>query len=375
MERNGFIGNGLLLKKQKMAKFPFTLISSKIPLNVNLMFKLLAITILANSYLYNTSLKLPFLDILNEISDPSFILWTAILITMIGLFLMFINLFPSIGGFMVSLTIFISILWCRPCYADSRMYIFSLLILLTLYQKDYGIKILQIQVIILYFGSGLNKLFDLDWLTGVYIDNWLTKTLDSSLYKTLTTLTPTLMVAKFMSWSVILVEIVISIFFISKKYYKTAIWLGVFLHSSSMIVTNSVFGSFVAGVFISYLAYINWPNQIIISLPNSRNLNYISKLHSFLNFKNFYKINTTPISYGIKCSINNKEYSNFTAIQQILLYHPIFYFFIVGLILFPGLGYNWVKGIFFILISILMIPIVGKIIDRFILLAIKNKSN
>lgn len=345
----------------------------KHPISIDLIFKLLALTILFNSYLFKNEIKLPFIDIFNKVKDPSILLWMVSVATIVGTIAMLFNIAPRLGSGIIAIAMMVTVLGCRPCYSDSRMYMISLLILLALYDTKFGMTFLRIQVIILYFGSGLNKLFDTDWLTGIYIDNWLTYILDSSFYKVVSSHFSDMSLSKFMSWSVILIEIGIALCFTKKKYYSLAIFLGILLHSSSIILTNGVFGSFIASAFISYLAFMNWPDKAYLMLPYSKLSKYIIKYQVLLDPYQIIKIKINANGNRIESIINENKYSNFSAIQHIILYFPIFHFAIIGLLVMPAFGYNWVKGIILIFLAFLMLPMMDKTINHFLKYIYKRK--
>lgn len=336
-----------------------------LPTNIDLMLKLIVLLPIPLPYLYKNRPNLPFLDFITEIDTSHLNIWFICIsiLTIIGVIITLFNIAPRFGGGLILISLFTNMIWCSPCYADSRFYLFSILLLLVLFQKNYGIKILRWQVVILYFGSGLNKLLDQDWQTGIYINNWLGYQIQSQLYIDISNLLPELLLAKVISWSVIAIELLMSWFFTKKSYFKMAIWLGLIMHGSSVILGNGIFGSFVVTVMISYLAFLEWPKTIVLSLPKTRLSYLIKKYAVFLDPYNKFKIQVASTFQEIELQIDNNKFVNFQALKKAIMYTPAFYFGLITIFIMPGFGYNWLKGVFLLLLTGLSLPITGKMID------------
>lgn len=327
---------------------------TQFPITTDLIFRLLAVNVLGNSYLYADDYKLPFFDVFQNIIALPHLSIVLSVIVLMGVFLMLLTKFPRVGTLLIITSMSIIIFGCRACYADSRLFIFSLMILLTLYQKVTGLLFIRLQVVVLYFGSGMNKLFDADWHSGQYIDNWLGHQLEFGGYLKLSSILPSLVFAKIVSWSVILFELFMAFCFTRKRLYMIGIWLGVILHSGSMIAANSVFGSFVAGSFIAYLAFLEWPNNITITLTSIKGY---KALHKMIRIIDPYRVIKVELGDAKLVAINNRTYVGFRAFQLVLLYCPACYLLVIGMIVAPGFGFDWIKGVAIMIIACLMLPI------------------
>ncbi|MEO1652369.1 MAG: hypothetical protein AAFU64_02390, partial [Bacteroidota bacterium] len=276
---------------------------------------------------------------------------------LLGSILILFNLRPRIGSALLALSILLTILSCRPCYADSRMYFFSLFFLLSLFQKGYGGKLLQWQVIILYFGSGANKLFDLDWQSGQYIDNWLTYKLEAFPYLFLDAFFPPLWLAWLISWSVILIELTTATLLMAReKYHQLALGLGILMHSGSVIVVNDVWGSFVAGVLLSYLAFIPWPKRIKLILPPNRLSRWLMKYPFLIDPYEKIEFELREDISRILLERDQRRFSGLEALRAVILYCPVFYLLLVAFVLSPAAGFHWVKGFALMGFVFLMLP-------------------
>ena len=155
-----------------------------------------------------------------------------------------------------------SIVSCRPCYADSRFLVFCTLFLLTVGQGMGTLRLLRIQVVILYVGAALNKTFDVDWQTGIYLDYWLSTVVHFDPYIQLKALRPNMLFAKLLSWSVILSEWVMALTFLHRRHFQIGVAIGLIVHGCSVIIAGHLFGSFVLCALIGYLAFLKWPEEI-----------------------------------------------------------------------------------------------------------------
>ncbi|WP_344930773.1 hypothetical protein [Aquimarina addita] len=335
----------------------FTIKKNQYPVNIDLIFRLIVILPLFQPYLFRTTLQLTFFDFFNTIHHPQLVVWTLAGMIIIGVLLTFFSIAPRLGCAFIAFGLFITMVSCRPCYSDSRFYIFSLLLLLILYQKKYGIQLLRLQVIVLYFGSGINKLFDIDWQTGQYIHHWLGYKLNFLMYTELSKRLPNLILAQFISWMVIGIELGMALLLTKKAYFRLAIWLGIVLHSISVVIANHAFGSFVAAVLISYIAFLEWPRHMFLYAPESKITRLLVKHHKIIDPYQKIHMILTPSNTNIILDLDHKKYTGISAIQQVILYCPIFYFLIILFALVPGFGYDWIKGAVLILISFLMLPV------------------
>ena len=68
-----------------------------------------------------------------------------------------------------------------------------------------------------------------------------------------------------MCWTTILAELVILPFcLLIPRLRVSGIWIGILFHSVALWLAETDFGAFYGGVLISYLAFINWPKNVLV---------------------------------------------------------------------------------------------------------------
>jgi len=331
--------------------------SSNLPVNISLMAKLLAIVVLLNPYLYFVDRKLPFLEIINLLGEPTQLKIVLLVLVFGGSLLILSGYFIKWGCLLIAFSILITELSCMPCYADSRMYIFCLFFLLSLFKDSYSLWLLRCQIVLLYFGAGLNKLFDLDWQSGQYIEYWIGIYIIE--YKNVSSLLPNLVLSKIISWSTILIELSLAFFFINKRFFIHGVLLALFLHGTSVFIVQHTFGSFIPGVAISFLVFIEWPKKINIEMPNNSFYNILGWFLSKTDVYNIFTLNQSDHKFNMEVYINGIMYVNWRAVQLILFYNPLFYLILVCLLLFPYISAT-IKGICILMLALNLIPWLNK---------------
>ncbi len=327
-----------------MIRLQTKLSESPLPVNVDLIYKLLAFNVLGNSYLYIDEFKLPFLSWMQDFIALPHLSVVLTSIVMLGVALILITNQPKLGTLLIFASMLVIVLGCMPCYADSRFYLFSMLLLMTLYDKKSGLLFIKLQVIILYLGSGLNKLFDPDWQSGQYIHNWLGHQLSFDGYIKAAALLPDMVLAKIISWSVITCELFMAFCFSRKSFNMIGITLGLIFHTGSILAANSVFGSFVAGAFISYLAFIDWPKKITLVLSTDKKIRKLARIIKWVDPYRIMQLEQNGSARTPIVIINEQRHKGLKAVRQMLLYTPMFYLLVILFVLAPGFGYDWLKA-------------------------------
>lgn len=324
----------------------------------------MAITVFFNSYLYQIDLKLPFLTSIYEIERHIELPLLIKTITLSGISLILFTRHLNFGSAFITIGILLAILGCKPCYSDSRVYTFCIFFLLTFYNRDIGTRFLRLQIIILYMGTGVNKLLDPDWQTGLYIDNWLLNKIEHPIYLHAATIFDNMILAMFLSWCVISIEILIALCFTNKKLFGIGILLGISLHTGTIFSSNGVFGAFIISVFISYLVFIEWPKEITIIFPKRRIMDLLIKNYYLIDpFKKIH-FKSSLDSKKLEIHFNDKIFNGWKAFQYSLIFSPISYFTLLGLFIFPDFGFTWIKGVLIILGTSFVVPILIKDVEN-----------
>jgi vitamin K-dependent gamma-carboxylase-like protein len=289
---------------------------------------------------------LPFFDLVRP-----FELFPVVLhiLFIFGSFFVLFNRYVRTGCLMVGLAVIIAILAARFEYRNHAVFASFILILIGLHNERHCFALIRLQVAIVYFGAGLNKVLDPDWLNGQFFEFWTHGRLKHAPFMLIASYFPPMMLSQLFSWVTIFLEFSVAIGFLIPRLYILSIWLGIFLHGSIMIFTvdseylRGLFDYFFPVAAASYLAFFKWPEatgnmQYDPRHPFSLWLKKASKWidwDRFFNWEVFSKPSDAGVNHPyLQLKVNGKNYENFKAIQVFLLLNPLTYFMLVSGFLF-----------------------------------------
>lgn len=274
MEENNKNGDMNRLELNKSSYLPWKITGQELPANILLMAKLMLALLLFHGFFGKIKDPfLPFLPILesfNQINGLFEILMRASFV--IGASMLVFNIRPKKAIMALGLIILLVLLSSKTLFRNHIFIVACVYLIVGFTQKKYIQLALIIQVAILYFGASFNKMMELDWWSGQFIHNWLAEARGNIIYIKVSSLMPEMWLAKLMSWSSILVEFLIAVLILSKKWRSTAIWMLIIFHFGMFTILAFRFGHFVQDLFILLIAFIDWPEQgINKSIANSKN--------------------------------------------------------------------------------------------------------
>ncbi|MGE0268103.1 MAG: hypothetical protein AB7S78_06590 [Candidatus Omnitrophota bacterium] len=207
-----------------------------------------------------------------------------------------------------------------------------------LHRKGENPWLIRLQVSLVYFGSGLNKLLDPDWLSGQYFEYWMHEIIINKKYIMAASYLPPMLLSKLMGWLTIIGEFVISVFLTSKRYYSLAIWMGICFHTTALVMTWMDYGIFTIAILMSYLCFIRWPEMIEITVNPDRSLhillkNILSRMDC--DKRIIWREATDPT---LSVTVNKIIFRGFIGFKKIVLYSPVFYF-LMAILLSGTQGY------------------------------------
>lgn len=182
---------------------------------------------------YNTSF-LPFLSLFEAIPGFVFKLASAaLLLSVLPPFLLkrYYRFSAFIAG---GITLFF-ILSSKTIFSNSFTFVACLLLLIGLSRSNAYLY--RIQISLLYFGAGINKLFTADWLDGAYIDNLLRNIYEVSLYSNVVQ-ADQLFIAELIGMAVIVIELALAVSVLFPKLTQFTIYAGLLFHGGMLIVTS-----------------------------------------------------------------------------------------------------------------------------------------
>lgn len=239
---------------------PFRVGGTALPPSLLLMAKIIAVVFVLSGQV--AALHQPFLAFIPGLDQAAAsipiapALQVAVVVAAIALVF---NRYVRTACLIIGAVILFSILSSRMYYQNNRLYAGLVLLLLGLYHRDIGARLVQLQVILMYFGAALNKLLEVDWRNGHFFATWAAVSPYHTLYSSAAHLLPGAWLYILMGWSVILVEFVIAAAFAIPRFRPFAIWLAVGYHTSLLVVAGRTFGLFWFSLLASYLAFVELP--------------------------------------------------------------------------------------------------------------------
>lgn len=229
-------------------------------------------------------------------------------------------------------------------YRNAKVFVGLLLFLTGLQEKGKPPWMIWWQLAIMYFGAGLNKLFEADWRTGQYFDYFLTHIYESQAYQLIRHALPGLWVARLMCWSVIGLELAAGVMFTIGRLRPTAVWLAACVHVGAALLVAGDYGIYVAAVLASYMSCLPWPSVLDASVDPASPWRVAKPIFGGLDQDHKVRWTTrkeSPPSLVVRSG--HREWADWSALGWLILWTPAFYFAaMIVLTAFSGAGRVWV---------------------------------
>jgi hypothetical protein len=242
-------------------RHPLNIYGTALPPNLLLMAKLIVVLLLVKGYFYKIhSPFLPLVPVFEYVPWPYAFrigLQSVFVVASIALLL---NVRVRTAAFLVGLVFLLVPLVTRGSYTNGLFFCASMLMLTAFHHNAMSEWLLKMQIVIMYFGSGLNKLLLEDWRTGQYMDYWLRHVKPSSLYESLAGMMSPMLLAKLLCWGTIGVELFLVGALLYRRSYGIAVALGFLFHVISLAFAGHDFGAFGPAMLAAYLVFFRWPS-------------------------------------------------------------------------------------------------------------------
>ncbi len=326
-----------------------------LPVNVLLVAKLFVLSLWFKGYLrHGPRRTVPFIEKLGEVGTEHQFSDVMLGMIFVGVIMLFSNTKVRFAVFLIGLALLLRVFGNMSAFANSRLYGACFLLLIGVYELRWGIWLLRWQVLLLYFGAGLNKLLDPDWLSGVYFESWMHDKLQHETYVWASAMFPPMLLSRFLGNLCIVLELGIFVAFLRTQWYRYAIWLVVFFHGAALLLTDEDFGSFFSTILISMLVFAEWPDRVEVITGTDRAKPVIQLLKR-LDFTNMYSW-TSSGNVGLRVRTNNRESTGFRAVQDIFFWNPLSYFFAVTMLTMPNGELLWIRNFAFVLFVLFAVP-------------------
>ena len=233
----------------------------ELPTNLVIMVKAIAIALLlTRHFLLLPDPFLPFIPGMDLIPGAWF--QRSMQVLMVGgAFALLFNVRIRLSSFLIGMSLLLSVVASKAYYGNNKTFCGLMLVLAALHQPGRSPWILRLQLAVVYFGAGLNKVLDPDWRSGIFMHNWAANRLHQPAFLALEPLLPPLVLAKLMGWFTIVTELALSVLLLLRPLYPVAIWLSILLHSGMLLFTGSTFTLFFYGMTAAMLAFVDWPSE------------------------------------------------------------------------------------------------------------------
>lgn len=162
-------------------------------------------------------------------------------------------------SFCAAALIFTGMLSTRFYFSNNKTFAGCLFFLASLMRKNDEPVFIRWQLVIMYFGAGLNKILTADWLNGIYFDYLLGELKPQEWYIWLQGMFPERWLGTGMAWATIVTEFTLAVLFLRRRWMAAGAWLAVYFHGSALLMSQSDYGIFTASLFSSYLIVLGWP--------------------------------------------------------------------------------------------------------------------
>lgn len=243
---------------------PLALSTTELPAAVVLLAKLATLCFLLESWRQLPAPYLPFLPVLDHLLLPAVVVQRVLqLILLAAAVALLCNQRVRSAALVLGIGMFFALMASRGWFENNRTYLTCLFVLigLTPAGRDRTPWLLRAQVIVLYFGAGLNKLLDPDWRSGQFFGNWMTHILHYHPLLLLNSVLPGGILWVLLGWLTICGEFGLAVGFTIPRLRSAAMVVGILFHTALLMVTGRSFGMFFYLAPISYLAFITWPTS------------------------------------------------------------------------------------------------------------------
>jgi len=323
---------------------------------------------------------LPFISALDPFAGSPAFAFGLQAVFVASAFLLLFNRWPRASALAMGLAVLTAVVSSKAYYGNNKLFAGSLLALTGLYHPRLGPWIIRLQLVIVYFGAGLNKALDPDWHSGQFFHNWAGARLEQPLYLWANQFFPPLVLGKLLCWSAIVTELGLAAAWLIPRTWPVAIWVSLLFHASLLELTGTTFNMFFYAMEAAMLAFAVWPRELIVIFDGDCGIcNRIRERMARVDFDGAFTWRPLQSGIGDRFGIpraaleerlhlaaDGRISSGFRACKLILLYHPAFYLVLTLLLAAPGTAAwaGWWRRILVALTLAFFFPLFNPIGER-----------
>lgn len=311
---------------------PFKYDGTDLPPYLLFMVKLLTLALIGKGYIQGLPQPfLPFFPFFDHLPG----LWFQIVLKVafiVAAILLFTNQKVRISCFVLGSVFLIGTLSARPYYSNAKVFCGLIYILTALSENKGRPWLIHLQLIVVYFGSGINKVVDVDWRTGQYFDHWMVHVIHARSYEFLSNLFSNEIVSKALSWQTIIIEIIVlPVMLFFRKWQAIGVWVGIVFHSVAFWMSGLSFGVFFPAALISYLSFApGSPGVGVYGWGNNAMDRALKKLLQVFDQDGRYLFlskQDTVAPTGVVINLRDKKgwWYSINQWRLLIVYHPLTY--------------------------------------------------
>ncbi len=332
---------------------PLRCTGTALPPAVLLMAKLIALCLLLTNHARSLPEPfLPFLPVLDYFDPRLFrrALWVVYVGSATALLF---NRWVRTSALLLGSSFLLALMASKLYYSNHKVLCGVVLLLTGLQRPGQDPWMLRYQVVIVYFGAGINKLFDADWRSGQFFEFWAVESLRQPWYTLAAGWLPPMALSQFMGWLTIITELALAAGFLMRRFWPYAIWGGILFHSGLLLFTSSTFTMFYFAMLATFLVFAPWPQSRVLVLFDgdcgfcNQTKNWLEKFDfdrrfDWQPFQNGggqpWGITDAALQKRLHLVAGEKIYAGFAACKMMLLYNPVFYLATAALLAAPPLA-------------------------------------
>jgi hypothetical protein len=260
---------------------PLVCVGTPLPPPVLLAAKLMVVFLFVADYVpLRPDPFVPFLGIFDSIGPDSW-LWPGLHAALVGSSIaLMLNRGVRVSSFAIGFVVLVSILSSRRFFANSPFLFAAALMLIGLQNGGRTSWMLRAQLVLIYFGAGLNKLLDADWRGGRYFEFWTSEILGLDWYRRLAEVLPDMALSSFFGWLTIVVELGLALAFVFPSWTPGAVAAGLAFHTGLLVFTEGrISWIFLYGMAALYLTLARWPTPPVqVWMTKSERRPWIARL-------------------------------------------------------------------------------------------------
>jgi predicted DCC family thiol-disulfide oxidoreductase YuxK len=258
------------------------------------------------------------------------------------------NRWVRASALVLGTTMLLGVLSSRAYYGNNKTFCALILILAGLHVRGMEPYLIRLQLVIVYFGAGLNKAMDPDWHSGQFFDHWATVRLQQPLFIWMNALLPPLVLGKLMCWLTIVLELSAATFLLLPRFHLYGASISILLQSGFLLFTGQTFTMFFFAMQAAMFAFLPWPVKplTVIYDGDCGFCDWCREQISRFDLDRAFNWSPYQSGAGVPYGITDEEASRrlqlvtasgtkldgFLAVRRMLIYLPVFWLAVFALI-------------------------------------------